>query len=163
MWMEFMVLVCVKFARRATALLALVALSVPARPQGKPLDLSAPSPNERARLPQQEQSVQSPPGATSTASQGAPPQSGTQPLRLTFQTALELARKNSTQFQAVVTSFKLLREDRAQARDLLLPSVNYNNSALYTQSNAAEVASVPGASPVVFIANNATHEYIIQG
>jgi outer membrane protein TolC len=159
-----MVFVCAKFASRAAALLALAALSVPARPQAKPLDLSAPSPYGRAReRQQQEQSVQSPPSAPSTASQGAPPQNGTQPLRLTFQAALELARKNSTQFQAVVTSFKVLREDRAQARDVLLPSVNYNNSAIYTQSNASEAASVPGASPVVFIANNATHEYISQG
>jgi outer membrane protein TolC len=162
--MEFMVLVCAKFASRAVALLALAALSVPARPQAKALDRSAPNPYGRAREPQpQEQSVQSPPSAASTASQGAPPESGTQPLRLTFQAALELARKNSTQFQAVVTNFKLLREDRAQARDVLLPSVNYNNSAIYTQSNAAEAASVPGAPPVVFIANNATHEYISQG
>src|SRR5882757_1645006 len=98
--MEFMVLVCAKFASRAVALLALAALSAPARPQARALDRSAPNPYGRAREPQpQEQSVQSPPSAASTASQGAPPESGTQPLRLTFQAALELARKNSIQFQ----------------------------------------------------------------
>ncbi len=94
--------------------------------------------------------------------EGAPPQNGAEPLRLTFQGAVELAKKNGTQFQAVVTNYKSLREDRAQARDLLLPSVNYNNSAIYTQSNAAAAAAVTGAPPVVFIANNAPHEYISQ-
>jgi outer membrane protein TolC len=82
-------------------------------------------------------------------------------LRLTFQAALELARKNSTQFQAAVTNFGVVREDRVQARDALLPSVNYDNSAIYTQSSGA-VATVAGAPPVIFIANNAVHEYLSQ-
>src|SRR5712692_3658531 len=56
------------------------------------------------------------------------------PVRLTLQDALDLARKNSTQFQAALTSAGLAREDRTQARDALLPSVVYNNSAIYTQS-----------------------------
>ncbi len=105
------------------------------------------------------------PGAPAVAQslpEGAPTPSGGEPLRLTFQAALDLAKKNSTQFQAVVTNYKSLREDRAQARDLLLPSVNYNNSAIYTQSNAAAAAAVTGAPPVVFIANNAPHEYLSQ-
>ena len=95
------------------------------------------------------------------SSQSPASQNSNATLRLTFQAALELARKNSTQFQAAVTNFGVVREDRAQARDALLPSVNYDNSAIYTQSSGA-VAAVAGAPPVVFIANNAVHEYLSQ-
>jgi outer membrane protein TolC len=66
-----------------------------------------------------------------------------------------LARKNSTQFQAAQTDAAISRQDRYQAATALLPSVNYNNQALYTQSNG------PG-NPVKYIANNAVHEYISQ-
>jgi outer membrane protein TolC len=112
-------------------------------------------------LQQQEPPQQSPPSAA--APQPSTPQNGSQPLRLTFQAALKLARKNAIQFQAAITNFGLVREDKTQARDALLPSVNYNNSAIYTQSNEAIAATVPGAPPVVFIANNAPHEYLSQG
>jgi outer membrane protein TolC len=104
-------------------------------------------------------------GQTSTSTstvQSSPSQSGNVMLRLTFQAALELARKNSTQFQAAVTNFGVIREDRAQARDALLPSANYDNSAIYTQSSGGLPTAVPGAPPVVFIANNAVHEYLSQ-
>jgi outer membrane protein TolC len=50
----------------------------------------------------------------------------------------------------------MAREDRRQVLAGLLPSVNYNNSAIYTQGNGVN-------SPVKFIANNAVHEYISQG
>jgi outer membrane protein TolC len=83
------------------------------------------------------------------------------PVRLTLQDALERARKNSTQFQAALTNAGLVREDRTQARDALLPSVVYNNSAIYTQSAGPGLAARTGV-PVVFIANNAVHEYISQ-
>ena len=76
-------------------------------------------------------------------------------LRLTLQDALARARKNNTQFQATMTAAALGREEKTQARDALLPSVNYNTQALYTQSN--------GAGGVRYIANNAVHEYISQG
>src|SRR6266851_4734705 len=84
------------------------------------------------------------------------------PLRLTLQQALDLARKNSTQFNAAVTNAGLVRQDRRQAFDALLPTVTYNNSAIYTQS-AGPVATAATGVPVVFIANNAVHEYISQG
>src|SRR5216683_1948612 len=77
-------------------------------------------------------------------------------LRLTLQDALARARKNSTQFQSALTDAGLAHEDKIQARDALLPSVSYNNEALYTQSNG------PG-NGVRYIANNAVHEYISQG
>jgi outer membrane protein len=80
---------------------------------------------------------------------------------LTLQDGLDRARKNSTQFQAALTSSGLAREDRTQARDALLPSVTYNNSAIYTQSAGPGLANQTGV-PVVFIANNTVHEYISQ-
>src|SRR5579859_549764 len=79
------------------------------------------------------------------------------PLRLTLQDALALARKNEPTYQAVVTAAGVAGETRAQTRDALLPSVNFNTSALDTQS------SLNGTNGVIFIANNAPHEYISQG
>jgi outer membrane protein TolC len=75
-------------------------------------------------------------------------------INLTLQDALERARKNSTQFQASQTDAAIARQDRYQAAAGLLPSVAYNNQALYTQST--------GQNTVIFIANNAVHEYISQ-
>ena len=91
---------------------------------------------------------------TKGAQQATPATSPT--LRLTLQDALARARKNSTQFQAAQTDAAIARQDRFQAGTALLPSVNYNTQALYTQGNG------PG-SGVRFIANNAVHEYVSQG
>ena len=76
-------------------------------------------------------------------------------VALTLQDALARARKNSTVFQGALTDAAVAHEDRTQARDALLPSVNYNNEALYTQGN--------GVGGARYIANNAVHEYISQG
>src|SRR6476660_4169913 len=76
-----------------------------------------------------------------------------QPLRLTLQDTLALARKNSVPFQAAQTDAAIARQDRYQAATALLPTVTYNNQALYTQLNR---------TGVIFIANNAGHEYISQ-
>lgn len=83
------------------------------------------------------------------------------PLRLTLQDAIDRARKNSVQFQGSVTNAGLAREDRKQALQAMLPSAFYNNSAIYTQSSGPLAQSATGV-PVVFIANNAVHEYISQ-
>jgi outer membrane protein len=77
------------------------------------------------------------------------------PVRLTLQDALERARRNSVAYQGALTEAGIAREDRKQAIAGLLPSVTYNNSAIYTQSN--------GVDFVRFIANNAVHEYLSQG
>src|SRR5690349_22842547 len=99
---------------------------------------------------------ETPPPATSApvsdAPQAAPPVSPV--LRLTLEDALARARKNSTQFQSAQTDAALARQDRYQAAAALLPSVTYNNEALYTQLN-------PNGA-VTFIANNAAHEYVSQ-
>src|SRR6266852_1960227 len=94
------------------------------------------------------------PAPTKEAQQGTPATSPA--LRLTLQDALARARKNSTQFQSALTDAGLAREDKIQARDALLPGVNYNTQDLYTESNG------PG-NGVRYIANNSVHEYISQG
>jgi len=74
-------------------------------------------------------------------------------LRLTLEDAIARARKNSTQFQAAQTEAAIAHQDRYQAAAALLPSVTYNNQALYTQLKN---------NNVIFIANNAAHEYVSQ-
>jgi len=101
--------------------------------------------------PAQEPSAPASPVPTSDAVQSAPPASPA--LRLTLEDALVRARKNSTQFQAAQTDAAIARQDRYQTAAALLPSVTYNNQALYTQTNKAGVR---------FIANNAAHEYLSQ-
>jgi len=97
----------------------------------------------------QPEAVSHEPHATSRTS----PASGA-PVRLTLQDAVKLARKNDPTYRGAVTEAGLAREDRAQSRDALLPGVNFDTSALYTQTSA---------NAVRFIANNAAHEYVSQG
>jgi outer membrane protein TolC len=111
-----------------------------------------------ARAGQQQETPPPVPAEKAPPAQQATPAA---PLRLTLQAALDLARKNNVQYQAAVTNSGLAREDRTQARDALLPSVAYNNSAIYTQSAAPGLAAHTTV-PVVFIANNTVHEYISQ-
>jgi outer membrane protein TolC len=101
------------------------------------------------------QETPAPAGAASPkdAQQAAP--AATPAVRLTLEDAIARARKNSTQFQSAQTDAAIARQDRYQAAAALLPSVTYNNQALYTQSNG------PGTT-VRYIANNAVHEYISQ-
>jgi len=82
-------------------------------------------------------------------------------LQLTLQDALDRARKNSTPFQAALTTAALARQDRTQARNALLPTVTYNNSIIYTKGVPLGTQAIIGA-PVIFIANNAVHEYLSQ-
>jgi outer membrane protein TolC len=74
-------------------------------------------------------------------------------IRLTLEDALARARKNSTQFQAALTDAGLARQDRYQAGAALLPSVAYNNQAIYTKLSRGNP---------IFIANNGAHEYVSQ-
>jgi len=97
----------------------------------------------------------SPPSANSQEKQ--PPQGNANPspvLQLTLQDALARARKNSVPFQAALTDSAIAKQDRYQAATTLLPSVNYNSSALYSQLGQN--------NSVKFIANNAAHEYVSQ-
>ena len=98
---------------------------------------------------------ETPPPPSATPSSGAPQgAAATAPLlRLTLEDALARARKNSTQFQSAQTDAAIARQDRYQAATALLPTVTYNNQALYTQLHNGTVT---------FIANNAAHEYVSQ-
>ena len=87
------------------------------------------------------------------------------PLTITLQDALQRARQNDPQFRSAVTDVGLAREDRVQARAGMLPSVNYNNSFIYTQGTGGQLAGCndPAGCPNFrFIANNGVHEYISQ-
>ncbi|HKV62501.1 MAG TPA: TolC family protein [Candidatus Acidoferrum sp.] len=99
----------------------------------------------------QESSTPATTPAAKDAQQGTSAASPT--IRLTLEDALARARKNSTQFQSAQTDAAIARRDRYQAATALLPSVTYNNTALYTQLSNGNVK---------FIANNAEHEYISQ-
>jgi outer membrane protein TolC len=195
--MEFMGFSCAKFVTKAAVSLVVLAWSVPAWTQTKS-DVSTDRQNGRAQaqqgqeLPPENPQSQSPApetpvpqtpapkttgseiqplppptDATAAARQAAPPPKG-ELLHLTFQQTLELARKNTTQFLAAVVSAGILHEDAKQARNTLLPTVTYNNSALYTKSiPGAETVRTATAEPVVpppviYIANNAPHEYVSQ-
>src|SRR5579864_9318059 len=57
------------------------------------------------------------------------------PVRLTLQEALALARKNEPTYNSVVTAAGVAGESRAQSRDALLPAVNFNTAAIYTQGS----------------------------
>jgi len=98
------------------------------------------------------------PGASASATPTQNSQQGvdskTATVRLTLQDALARARKNSVQFQSALTDSAIAHQDRFQAGAALLPSVTFNNQAVYTQENK---------NGVKFIASNAAHEYLSQG
>jgi outer membrane protein TolC len=107
------------------------------------------------------------PGTRQSQGASATPASGA-PLTITLQDALQRARQNDPQYRAAaVTDLGLAREDRVQARAALLPSVNYDNSFIYTQGTGGVPASCAtstlGCPTSRFIANNGVHEYISQG
>ena len=95
----------------------------------------------------------------------AGPASGA-PLTITLQDALQRARLNDPQYRSAIADVGLAREDRVQARAGLLPSLNYNNSFIYTQGTGP--LPLRCQNPTVgcpdsrFIANNGVHEYISQ-
>ena len=82
------------------------------------------------------------------------PEAGAQ-RRITLKDAIDLARKNDPVYHSALTDAGIAREDRAQARDTLLPTADFTTSVLYTEPNSE--------GNVKFIANNATHEYVSQG
>jgi outer membrane protein len=87
-----------------------------------------------------------------------PPASGSStntPVRISLQDALTLARKNEPTYNSAVGAAVIAKEDRTQARNALLPSVNFDTSVLYTEPNRT--------GEVKYIANNAPREYVSQG
>lgn len=138
------------FPSKWRTLLLLIAFGVaPLGAAGQQPDNPVPKLQARASGPSQQETPQA-----------NAPTAGS-PLRLTLQDALARARKNSVQFQAAQTNAAIARQDKFQAGAALLPSVTYDNQALYTQGSPAGLASQTGV-PVIFIANNAVHEYLSQ-
>ncbi len=79
------------------------------------------------------------------------------PTTVTFQDALKLARQNSPVLLSAKTDFGLAHEDKVQSRAALLPNVNFNTQAIYTQPTGKD-RTLPR-----FIAGNGVHEYVSQG
>ncbi len=92
---------------------------------------------------------------TTGAQTGTAQPTGSAPLTVTLQDALQRAQKNSPEYRTVLTEVGIAKEDRVQSRAALLPSVNYNAQFLYTQGNGTPAGR--------FIANNGVHEYLSQG
>jgi len=103
--------------------------------------------------------AQGQPVELAAVAQGNPDQrSGNEaPLTVTFQDALQRAKANEPQYRFALTDLGVAREDRVQARAGLLPSVNYNNSFIYTEGTG-----LPANTTSKFIANNGVHEYLSQ-
>lgn len=89
------------------------------------------------------------------AQPGAPGQTGP-PVTITLQDALGRASKNYAQYLSAVTDAKVANEDRAQARDALLPSLNYTQQYLGTQGNG----KIAGGR---FVTNDGVHVYRVWG
>jgi len=116
-----------------------------------------------ARIPCEAQDSSAPDGSQPTdvrvdtsTTQASPNSSG--PATLTFQDALKLARNNSPVYRSAVTDFGVAHEDKVQSRAALLPNVNFNSQAIYTQPRTGATPTDPR-----FIASNSVHEYIAQG
>ena len=79
------------------------------------------------------------------------------PQAITYADALRRARANNPPTQAAFTALGLAHEDLVQSRAALLPNVNYNMSAVYTEPTTR------GSSNQIFIASNGVHENLAQG
>ncbi len=90
----------------------------------------------------------------STLAQGQPQPESQPSVRIDLPGALARARENSQQLQSATLALDLAREDRAQARAALLPSLSYYNQYIYTQGNGTESG--------VFVANDGVHVYSSQ-
>ena len=79
------------------------------------------------------------------------------PITVTLQDALERARKNDPQFLGAVLDAKSAHEDRLQARNALLPSVNGSVQYLGTQGDGGLI------SDGRFVTNDGVHVYRAWG
>jgi len=77
------------------------------------------------------------------------------PVVFTLDEAIRRAQDNEPAFAAAAAESRAMGLDRWVARTGLLPTVDYNNQALYSQTNR-------GQTTPRFIANNAAHEYSSQ-
>ena len=98
-----------------------------------------------------------PPQDTAGAQSGAP-------LVITLDEAIRRAQSNDPNFATARGEAKATALDRSIARAALLPNAVYHNQFLYTQGVGTTGTTPSGGvpTPVIFIANNAVHEYISQ-
>jgi outer membrane protein TolC len=75
------------------------------------------------------------------------------PVVITLADAIEQARQVDAHFHSALTDAKLAREDRAQARNAILPAVSYTSQALLTQGNGGRTAVGR------FVTNDGVHVY----
>ncbi len=80
-----------------------------------------------------------------------PETNGSALIMVTLRDALERARKYGGQVQTADLAVRLAREDRAQAKAALLPTLNAFNQFIYTEGN--------GTPSGVFVANDGVHIY----
>ena len=80
---------------------------------------------------------------------------GQAPLSISFQDALDRARKYGLEIQTANIAALLAREDRIQAKAAMLPAVQYFNQFIYTEPN--------GTLSGIFVANDGPHVYNSQG
>ncbi|HKV25733.1 MAG TPA: TolC family protein [Candidatus Acidoferrum sp.] len=141
-----------RFKRRKMSILSVVALFVLGLFPPPAASQQAENPVPKAAPPATTGAQGDTQSATSAASS---------PLRLTLQDVLNRARAINPAYQSAQTEAGVAKQDRFQAGTALLPSVNYENQALYSQGAPAAVTAQTNV-PVVFIANNAVHEYVSQ-
>lgn len=94
----------------------------------------------------------------------SPPPTGNSPI--TLDDAIRLAEANEPTFAAAFAESRAVALERKDAKAGLLPSVDFHNQFLFTESNHTRSTSSPGSpsqSLPVFIANNSVHEYTSQG
>src|SRR3954469_20268218 len=86
------------------------------------------------------------------------------PLMITLDEAIRRAQANEPNFAIALGEAKAAALDRSIARAALLPNAVYHNQFLYTQGVGASGTTAAGGvpTPVIFIANNAVHEYTSQ-
>ncbi|MGH9771346.1 MAG: hypothetical protein ACRD4Q_06575, partial [Candidatus Acidiferrales bacterium] len=105
------------------------------------------------------QNAAPPAGAESTVQLVEPPGPGqsTPPITITLQDALDRARKNDAGYLAAVGDAKSAHEDRQQARNAMLPSLNESTQYLNTQANGAQAqGEIPEGR---FVTNDGVHVY----
>jgi outer membrane protein TolC len=84
---------------------------------------------------------------------------------ITLDEAIRLAQGSDAAYAASAAASRVAGLDRSIALGSLLPSVAYNNSAIYTQGNGQVIGGTAGettpGSPR-FISSNGVHEYVSQ-
>ncbi len=75
------------------------------------------------------------------------------PLVITLEDSLKQARKADAHYQAAINDAKAAQEDRAQARNAILPAVSYTSQALLTEGNGGRT------SVGRFVTNDGVHVY----